>query len=89
LTDQQIIFMKKLFIVAFLLSGLILSSCGNGGNTPAAPTDSAKTAPSNAIDSAANNNVLPPSSSPGDANNSSLADTTYKAKSKSKDSLKK
>lgn len=72
-----------------IVSGLMTSSCGNGNNTPAAPTDSAKTTPANSIDSAANNSVLPPSASPGDANNSSLADTTYKAKSKAKDSLKK
>jgi hypothetical protein len=31
-------------------------------------------------DSAANNGILPPSGSPANANNSSLADTTYKAK---------
>jgi hypothetical protein len=81
--------MKKSIFVAWMIAAGMLSSCGNDSNTPAAATDTAKTTPSNAIDSAANNNVLPPSAAPGDANNSSLADTTYKAKPKPKDSVKK
>ena len=72
--------MKKSIFGAWVIAGGMFGSCGNGSNTSATATDTAKTTPSNAIDSAANNNVLPPSAAPGDANNSSLADTTYKAK---------
>jgi len=74
------IFMKKLFIFPFIFSGLMLVSCGNGSNTSAAPADSVKSGNTGGPDSAANNEVLPPSGAPGNANNSSLADTAYKAK---------
>lgn len=81
--------MKNISLLAFIFSGLMISSCGNGSPAPVSPVDSAKATPSSSIDSAANNSVLPPSSAAGNANNSSVADTTYKSKPKLKDSVKK
>ena len=57
---------------------MIFASCGNSPNGGAGKS-------ANSIDSAANNGIIPPSSSPSNATNSSLADTTYPAK----DSLKR
>ncbi len=76
--------MKKISAVSLVVLSLVFGSCGgNSGNA----TKSADTtaAPTGGPDSAANNGILPPSASPGNANNSSLADTTYH----SKDSAKK
>ena len=74
--------MKKLIFSVFISTVLILASCGNSADTPPKNTD---TAVSSGPDSAANNGIIPPSAAPGNAGNSSLADTTYK----SKDSVKK
>ena len=75
--------MKKLLILSFACIALGLNSCGNGGDTKKPAADSASPA-SSSIDSAANNGVLPPSAAPGNAGNSSLADTTYMDTTKSK-----
>ena len=69
--------MKKLFAVSSLAMLLIFGSCHNKA---AAPAPASTAGP----DSAANNGILPPSAAPGDATNSSLADTTYKGKDSSK-----
>jgi hypothetical protein len=76
--------MKKLIIGMFAISGLILSSCGNNSGKPVTPVDSVKKDSTFGPDSAANNGILPPSGAPGNAGNSSLADTTYKATDSSK-----
>jgi protein involved in sex pheromone biosynthesis len=68
--------MKKLLIICYSALLFIVSSCHNKANTTQPATGSP--------DSAANNGVVPPSAAPGNATNSSLADTTYK----SKDSVK-
>jgi hypothetical protein len=72
--------MKKLLVVILVFSGLMLTSCGDHTNTSGAAVDSLHTGNTDGTDSAANNGVLPPSGAPGNANNSSLADTTYKTK---------
>jgi hypothetical protein len=68
--------MKKILIISFSALLFIVSSCHNKANT--APQASGSP------DSAANNGVIPPSAAPGNATNSSLADTAYK----NKDSVK-
>jgi hypothetical protein len=78
--------MKKLFFIILVAMTTGLISCGNDSEKTPAVKDSVSSGSSNAIDSAANNGILPPSAAPGNAGNSSLADTTYK---KTKDSLKK
>jgi hypothetical protein len=75
--------MKKLLIVYFACIAFALDSCGSGGNTKQPATDSVSRA-SSSIDSAANNGIIPPSAAPENANNSSLADTTYKDTTKKK-----
>lgn len=68
--------MKKLFVASLAVFAMVFISCHNSsGAPPPAPA----VAPAAAPDSAANNGVLPPSAAPGNANNSSLADTAYKA----------
>lgn len=78
--------MKKLFISSFTGLTLLLCSCNNNtGTTVQAPKDStANSSP----DSTANNGIIPPSAAPGNANNSSLADTTYKTNDTSKKAKK-
>ena len=76
--------MKKICVIYFTVMALVFSSCNNSTGTPAKPTDSSGSTGSNSPDSAANNGILPPSAAPGNATNSSLADSTYKTK----DSLK-
>jgi hypothetical protein len=76
----NIFIMKKLFAVSFLAMLLIFGSCHNKAAAPVVAPASGTASP----DSAANNGILPPSASPGDATNSSLADTTYKGKDSSK-----
>jgi len=78
--------MKKIFFILLVMTTTGLISCGNQSDKKPASADSVVSGNSNAIDSAANNGILPPSAAPGNAGNSSLADTTYK---KPKDSLKK
>lgn len=75
--------MKKLLIVSFACIMCALYSCGSGADSKKPAVDSASRA-SSSIDSAANNGVLPPSAAPGNAGNSSLADTTYKDTTKTK-----
>ena len=72
--------MKKAFIVSFAIMGIVFVSCQNNSGT----NSTKDTATAGGPDSAANNGILPPPGAPSDANNSSLADTTYK----SPDSLK-
>jgi hypothetical protein len=74
--------MKKLLIVSFAVISLIVGSCHGSGSTGASKSDTTIT--TGGPDSAANNGIIPPSAAPGNANNSSLADTTYKAKEKPK-----
>jgi hypothetical protein len=69
--------MKKYFFITSLTGLMIFASCGNSSHGSADKN-------ANSIDSAANNGIIPPSSSPSNATNSSLADTAYPAK----DSLK-
>jgi hypothetical protein len=80
------LFMKKVFISVFAAMLLGFCSCNNNtGTTAPAPKDStANSSP----DSAANNGIIPPSAAPGNANNSSLADTTYKANDTSRKAKK-
>jgi hypothetical protein len=73
--------MKKLFPAFFALTVLIIASCQNHSDNSVKKDSVTSSSP----DSAANNGILPPSAAPGNAGNSSLADTTYKAK----DSVKK
>jgi hypothetical protein len=74
--------MKKILLSTFVFTAFVFVSCGSSSDTPPKNTD---TTVSSGPDSAANNGILPPSAAPGNAGNSSLADTTYK----SKDTLKK
>ncbi len=74
--------MKKVLPAVFAFTALVFASCGNSSDKPAKNSDTT-VAPN--FDSAANNGIIPPSAAPGNAGNSSLADTAYK----SKDSLKK
>jgi hypothetical protein len=69
--------MKKLFTISLSTVFLILGSCHNKATAPPA-------AGTGSPDSAANNSILPPSAAPGNATNSSMADTTYKARDSSK-----
>jgi hypothetical protein len=70
--------MKDLFRFMLAAVLLVFVSCNNNGNRSPKSTDT--TVNSGGPDSAANNGILPPSGAPGNANNSSLADTTYKTK---------
>jgi hypothetical protein len=71
--------MKNFLIFLFIATHLVFISCnGSSNQTPPKSTDT--TVNAGGPDSAANNGILPPSAAPGNANNSSLADTTYKAK---------
>ncbi|HEY2348766.1 MAG TPA: hypothetical protein VGH64_07105 [Puia sp.] len=71
--------MKNFIILPFTVLMLILISCNNGANQPT-PRSTDTTVNTGGPDSAANNGILPPSGAPGNANNSSLADTAYKSK---------
>jgi hypothetical protein len=74
--------MKKISGIFLSVLALAWMSCGNpNANQKPADTTSAT---SSSVDSAANNGIIPPSAAPGNANNSSLADTTYKDTSNSK-----
>jgi hypothetical protein len=76
ITFRKSFFMKKIAGIFLGFISLLMVSCGNG-NSSQKSVDTASAA-SSSIDSAANNGVLPPSAAPGNAGNSSLADTTYK-----------
>jgi hypothetical protein len=70
---------KSIFSLATVLF-LLLASCNNSSSTNVQKDSVTNAGP----DSAANNGILPPSAAPGNAGNSSLADTTYKAKDSTK-----
>jgi hypothetical protein len=74
--------MRKICIISFAIIALVMTACGNQAvnKTPGPDTTGAR-----GPDSAANNSIIPPSEAPGNAGNSSLADTTYPKK----DSIKK
>jgi hypothetical protein len=71
--------MKNILRFSFAALLLVFVSCNDGSNQTA-PKSTDTTVNNGGPDSAANNGILPPSGSPSNANNSSLADTTYKAK---------
>jgi hypothetical protein len=71
--------MKNILILTFAAMLLVFVSC-NDNTSQTAPKSSDTTVNNGGPDSAANNGILPPSGSPANANNSSLADTTYKSK---------
>jgi hypothetical protein len=74
-------YMKKISVVLiFAMVIIIMNSCSGPSADTAKPADSTGTK-ATGPDSAANNGIIPPSASPGNANNSSLADTTYHADS--------
>ena len=76
--------MKKIYLVSYTVIALFFSSCHNNSANSAKPVDSSGTTGSGSVDSAANNGIIPPSEAPGNATNSSLADTAYKVKDTSK-----
>ena len=75
--------MKKISAVSMFVMVIMMNSCSGPSADPAKPTDSTGSKASGP-DSAANNGIIPPSASPGNANNSSLADTAYHADSTKK-----
>jgi hypothetical protein len=71
--------MRNFIMLIFATMVLSFVSCNDSGDQKA--SKSTDTAVNNGgPDSAANNGILPPSGSPANANNSSLADTAYKVK---------
>jgi hypothetical protein len=76
--------MKKLYSVSFVVVLMVFASCHNGSVSGTIKSSDTPVVNSGGPDSAANNAILPPSAAPGNANNSSLADTTYKAKDSTK-----
>jgi hypothetical protein len=66
--------MKKILPASFALAVLV-ASCQNHTDHTVKKDSVTSSSP----DSAANNGILPPSAAPGNAGNSSLADTSYKA----------
>ena len=72
--------MKKTFFIFFVAVGMTIGSCNNNSSEASQKDSVTNSSP----DSAANNGILPPPANPGDAGNSSLADTTYKAKDSTK-----
>ena len=76
--------MKKLYGFSFVAILMAFTSCHNGTESGTRKSGDTTVVSPGGPDSAANNGILPPSAAPGNANNSSLADTTYKAKDSSK-----
>jgi hypothetical protein len=76
--------MKKLCWIPVVVVLLVFASCHDSTVSGTPKTSDTTVVNSGGPDSAANNAILPPSAAPGNANNSSLADTTYKAKDSSK-----
>ena len=72
--------MKKISAVSIFMILILVGSCNGPSANPAKPTDSTGSKASGP-DSAANNGIIPPSAAPGNAGNSSLADTAYHADS--------
>ena len=71
--------MKNFIVLTLAALVLVFVSCNNSSDQ-SAPKSTDTTVNNGGPDSAANNGILPPSGSPANADNSSLADTTYKAK---------
>jgi hypothetical protein len=80
--------MKKLFIFSFVMVALFLGSCNGNSDTTHKNNDTVSFQGTASPDSAANNGIIPPSAAPGNAGNSSLADTGYHAKDSSLKSKK-
>ena len=76
--------MKKLFIGFSALLFIVLIACNGNDSKKQKATDSVVAPASGSLDSAANNGILPPSAAPGNAGNSSLADTSYHANDSTK-----
>jgi hypothetical protein len=76
--------MKKICLVSSTVIAMFFSSCHNNSASSAKPVDSSGKTDSGSVDSAANNGIIPPSAAPGNATNSSLADTTYMVKDSAK-----
>jgi hypothetical protein len=76
--------MKKIYLISYTVIALFFSSCHSNASSSSKAVDSSGTTGSGSVDSAANSGIIPPSAAPGNATNSSLADTTYKAKDSSK-----
>ena len=72
--------MKKSLLFLVIALFMVLISCSDGSSNSVQKDSVTNAGP----DSAANNGILPPSAAPGNAGNSSLADTTYKAKDSTK-----
>ncbi len=70
--------MKKISVVSIFAIVIIMGSCSGPSTNSAKPADSTGSG-ATGPDSAANNGIIPPSASPGNAGNSSLADTSYHA----------
>jgi len=78
------LFMKNLYRFFYIALFMAVASCHNGAGSGTPKAGDTTVTNAGGPDSAANNGILPPSAAPGNANNSSLADTTYKAKDSTK-----
>ena len=76
--------MKKIYLIFYAAGTLFFGSCHSNSSGSVKTADSSTATGSGSVDSAANNGIIPPSAAPGNANNSSLADTTYKVKDSSR-----
>ncbi len=76
--------MKKIYLISCIVIAVFFSSCHSDASSSSKAVDSSGTKASGSVDSAANNGIIPPSAAPGNATNSSLADTTYKVKDTAK-----
>jgi hypothetical protein len=76
--------MKKLFIFSFVMVALFLGSCNGNSDSTHKSSDTVSSQRTTSPDSEANNSIIPPSAAPGNAGNSSLADTSYHAKDSAK-----
>ena len=75
--------MKKMSAVSIIVLLALIGSCSSPSDNSTKKTDSSASNPSGP-DSAANNGIIPPSASPSNSGNSSLADTAYHAGDTSK-----
>ncbi len=76
----KIFFMKNLFYGFLMVLAVATDSCANNSSSAPAKDSATSVGP----DSAAKNGMIPPSAAPGNAGNSSLADSTYKSKDSNK-----
>ncbi|HXB31756.1 MAG TPA: hypothetical protein VNW49_18165 [Puia sp.] len=76
--------MKKICLISYAAMALFFCSCHSNSSSSSKAADTTGTKSSGSVDSEANNGIIPPSAAPGNATNSSLADTTYKAKDSSR-----